>query len=244
METKVEPDCIHGLMTPPLDIKPDLTSYERTNVEDRFEVTTPAQSDKDYRFPETSLPEPRISDTTGFSDRAEMVATLDRHMCSVPNLIKATTSVLHNSTIHNSHSPEYLLLRARESRSFLSSWYRRWRNSLFCPDTGTNDKASREEYDARLDVLGTYLSCVIVENRILTALDPFHGHEYELETQAVAARIMEMYRIASEGAKEAAFTANTVCIAQSALRSATSWCVNDIVEGGDNYPPFFKQERS
>jgi hypothetical protein len=242
VEIKTEHDYKHGLMTPPMDSSLDLTSYESSNAPDLFEVTTPTHSDKDYHFLEPSFLESPVSDTTDLSDRTEMMATLDRHMLSIPSLIKATTSLLQNSISLEAHSHDYLLLRAHQSRSFLSSWYRRWRNSLFCPGTSNNDTVSREEYNTRLSVLGTYLSCVIIENRIVTALDPSHGYEYELETQEVATRILDMYRLVSEEGKGEAFMTSTLCIARSALSSAGSWCTNDNVESEFGYDPFVKTE--
>lgn len=177
-----------------------------------------------------------------WGERTELVLSLWVHLASGPGLFKAAEEVIcsPHPIVHGTIAST--VDRIYRDRAALIQWYRKHEAELppldgsgvtdilscnvpiFCPATVR-----------KLQLLGTYLSCVILLSRLLIALAPTGFYALELQCQEMAQKVVRM-RDQLESSKQPIlcgfFITQTWWIARATIQTRDEWITcHDFVTG-------------
>lgn len=162
-----------------------------------------------------------IVEDSVISDRSEVVISLLIHKSKVPGICYDATSAICSDTPPDPCAVDKLATRARQLRNDLIIW-RRDHESLL----GPIPKLCRGnvEDDKRCKVIGVFMACLILANRLLAAVTPTERLELEDETQSLVSEVFDLQKLVAEVRPEAAlFLAQTVLVAKATLATARLW---------------------
>ncbi|KAH8801391.1 hypothetical protein F5884DRAFT_806472 [Xylogone sp. PMI_703] len=167
-----------------------------------------------------------------FSDRSEMVVSLFIRMSYLPDLFKACSEVILGIAVCSEVSVKALACRINSHRAELLEWYNRWESDLHLILSHVSEDAiskqgqsidSCDYYKCR-EVCGSYMSCLILDNRFLTALGLDQNFMLELQTFDLSHKIMKLHNDAySTSPQGGLFMTYTVQIAQATLITTEEW---------------------
>jgi hypothetical protein len=167
-----------------------------------------------------------------FSDRGELAISLWIHMASIPGLFRSVTTLVSSASSPTQSYIDTIRCQITQHRTSLVYWSQRFHiiSSKYPypapPPTSLIGFPSKEVTlcDLRPYLFATYLSCVILMNRLLTALLPASSPALEIESQSLAGEILEILRHVSHNSPCGhLFMGQTVVTADATLRTAGDW---------------------
>jgi len=154
------------------------------------------------------------------SDRSEIVVSLLILKSHIPGTFVDVTSIVS----HENHDPAYIfrmILFIQQLRSDLLDWHDDYQSIL---KQAPKILPGTMEYDRQCKVVATYLSCIILVNRLLAAMNSPQRVKLELETRAYINQMLDMESEA-QSTKSAAclFMAQTAGVAKATIAVTKDW---------------------
>jgi len=154
------------------------------------------------------------------SDRSEIVISLLLLKCHIPGTFVDITSIVS----HENHDSAYIsrmILFLQRLRSDLLDWHDDYQAIL---KKAPKILLGTMEYDRQCKVFATYLSCVILANRLLAAINSPQRVELELETHTYINQMLDMeYEAQSTRSAACLFMAQTAGVAKAAIAVTKDW---------------------
>lgn len=162
-----------------------------------------------------------ILDTPHLSDRSEIVISLVMLKAFIPGYFKDVSYIICKPELPGIPSVALTAAGLRELRLDLLAWYDRYQ--IYIRDrpsvlTGSID------YDNHCKVISTYLSCILITNRLLTALSVVERSDLEahsLECTIQAFRLEEEVKYSST--QTSLFLAQTVGVSTTIKMTTYDW---------------------
>ncbi|OBT82994.1 hypothetical protein VE02_08522 [Pseudogymnoascus sp. 03VT05] len=167
-----------------------------------------------------------------YSDRSEMTVSLFMSMSYLPDLFRACSCVVLGVGKGSKTSFISLVRRINSHRAGLLEWYGRWESDLHpimscVSESTTTDQGQPIDayhYDQYQEVCGSYMACLVLDNRFLTALGLDEDLLLESQTVGLSGKIMKLHSdVYSTRPQRGLFMTYTVQIAQAALITAEEW---------------------
>jgi hypothetical protein len=156
------------------------------------------------------------------SDRSEVAIFLLMIKATIPGIMKDITSVVSQQLYIDSLFVIEVTTRAWQLRTNLLSWHNNYRKVL--GDESSDICTGTIEGDSRLKIMGVYLSCLMLSNRLIAAVSPTEQQEREEEAQQLATTIFELQKhIAMVRPQASLFVAQAVGLAHVTLATTQDW---------------------
>lgn len=166
-----------------------------------------------------------IVDDPGCGSRSEMVITLFMRMSFIPGLLRACT----NSIYEGNTSTDDLVNGLQNHQCSLRLWLQTWQSALqpalasldHNPDMPLNDLQTRNQL---LSITGSYLSCLILSNRLMTALGADAYGSLETESCSLARQIFSLNSVAQRDCTQGnLYLSCSLKIAETTLLTTADW---------------------
>lgn len=154
------------------------------------------------------------------SDRSDIVIKLMVLKSNIPGLFVDVTAIIYHPDPDPTHI-NTIACRLQQLRSDLLEWHKDYefllsRAPAIFPGTA--------EFDRRAKVFATYLSCVIISNRLLGAISPIERVDLEDETQVLAGQMLDLeLEVKSTASGACMFMAQTLGVSQATIASSPHW---------------------
>lgn len=158
--------------------------------------------------------------------RSEMAITLFMSMSFIPELLSICTSAVLERLGNAPNIAKDLFCRIQCQRSSLIAWYSRWKRFLqpilVCTGFGKFQLSEtvQENYDL-CDVAGSFLSCLILSNRMVTALGWDKNNALERDSFAFAKQILHLNK--GVQSNKSLSLACSLKIAEATLLTTEAW---------------------
>lgn len=161
-----------------------------------------------------------VVEDTLISDRSAIVIELMVLKSNIPGLFVDVTSIIY----HTDPDPTNLhtiACKLQQLRTDLLAWHKDYEYLLSRAPAIFPNSA---EFDRRAKVLATYLSCLIICNRLLGAISPTERVELEDETQVLAGQMLDLeLEVKSTSSGACMFMAQTLGVSQFTIASSVDW---------------------
>lgn len=154
-----------------------------------------------------------------------MVISLFMNMSFIPQLLMDCTNIV--SVAHA--PPDDLIKRVQDHRSSLIQWRQKWQRSLgpILTFLRRNTMVSMDRFEGYyklLNVAGSYLSCMILSNRLMTALGQDIGGFLEAESCEIASQISKLNNyIQRDSPQGSLYLTCSLKIAEATLLTTPAW---------------------
>jgi hypothetical protein len=163
------------------------------------------------------------------SDRSEIVIELMILKSNIPGLFHDVTNIIY-SPDPDAACINTIIHRLNMLREDLSKWNTSYEHLLSCAPPMYPGSA---EYDRRVKVFATYLSCMILPSRLLGALNPTERVELEEETQIYTNQMLDLeLEVNASSSAAAMFMAQTFGVAQATVATSEAWLHGEILRNG------------
>jgi hypothetical protein len=149
-----------------------------------------------------------------------------------PNLFQAVTYIICSGQPSTEQERQQLIQHIQLFRIGLLDWYASFQAKLSSPRGSPPPSTVNENVKLcagafrRHEVYATYLSCLILKNRLLYALSPQEFHNLEAEAQALSDEILDLEsrgRVGHDSLQEGLFRVQTVWNAKATQRTRELW---------------------
>lgn len=162
-----------------------------------------------------------IPDDDLISDRSEIVIELMILKSNIPGYFVDVTNVILSEYVPDYMHNNVIASKIQQLRADLIDWHARWQYLLSCAPVIQLGSA---EYDRKCKTYATYLSCVIIASRLLSALSPTERAELEMETRISANQMLDLeLEVKSTSSAACLFMAQTLGVAQATLACSQDW---------------------
>ena len=165
-----------------------------------------------------------VLDSEELPDRSDLVISLWTELCVGPGMYKDTTDLICTDMSPDPVVLENLICQVLQHTENLLDWNDRWLAVLDTNNTKIIQCDEREPYvmsanpDKRLEIHGTFLSCLVLKYRILVSLAPARFAHLEAECQDIAAQIMRLEeRVKTRNPQGGLFMAQTVWVGKATV---------------------------
>ena len=159
------------------------------------------------------------------SDRSEIVVELMILKSNIPGLFADVTTIVYSS------DPDPIFIntviqKIHKLREGLSKWNVNYEYIL---SNAAPMLPGSAEYDRKVKVFATYLSCLIIPSRLLGALSPTERIDLEEETQIYTNQMLDLeLEVNASSSAAAMFMAQTFGVAQATVMTSGAWLQGEI----------------
>jgi len=162
-----------------------------------------------------------ILDTDHLTDRSEIVISLVMYKAFIPGYFKDVSYIICKPDVPGIPAVALTAAGLRELRLDLLAWHDRYQQYVrdrpyICP--GTID------YDNHCKVISTYLSCILITNRLLTALSVVERSVLEAHSLKCAEQAFKLQEeVQATSTQTSLFLAQTVGVATTVQMTTHDW---------------------